>query len=910
MINASKEFKEKLKKGGNVVDYADVTLSNGTVLHLEPKDFMLENGCAIEDKTTDGKFGVGFSVGKTLTLRIANHDERFSQYDFYKSFIYLYVALALDNGRVEKIRKGVYYTLVPQTPGDIIEISAVDGMYKLDRDYADSATAYPATLRTILSDACNDCGIPVGFREFDNMDFVVEEKPDKGTYRQIVSYACQIAGYNARIDNDGYMQLVWYDAELLERYVYNGGDFHTYPHDTVVYGGNFTNYRATTILSGGSFTDKMPEHIFSFKDITIHTDDVQITGVKVIGDDENAAIFGEEGYLIEVSENPFAAGKEAQVAEYLGRRMVGMAFRPFSAQALNNPLYEPFDIVRVSDRKGNVYISILNSVSYAIGQYTQVACEAEDPVRNGSSYFSPAAAAVVEARKNAKKQITEYDQAVQNMNQLAMNAMGYYTTYEDGPDGSRITYLHDKAALEDSKFVYKQSIDGFFISQDGGKSYTAGRDKYGNAVLNVIHAMTIYANQITAGRFEVKKGNKTTFLADVDTGEVRIVADSFSLTSGKTIEGIAQEAASDKNKVFTSTPTPPYNVGDLWMMSDKSGVKVCANARASGAFVSTDWVKRDNYIDASQAETAANSAAKKAINAQTQTDILNRLTNNGQDKGVYLQDGKLYISFNAARGGELTLGGANNGSGSMIVLDEKNQQIGKWHKDGFQTKGKMFAVSEDGAAYSNNPRFAGSLYMAGTVSDKLNTTEIERTKAKVMGLAYQNASSQTHGGYTLYIGNVGGDSSSQVWAVSKISLRDDTVIEGKLRVMRLPVRTSGKPLTGATGNDIGILESSSRRYKDILRHMRFGEGSLIYELTPTWAKFKPGYLDEMDERNNVYYPMLIAEDVEKHIPLAANHNPDGSVEDWNQRVLIPYMIQALKEQKKEIDELKSMISNQ
>ena len=39
--------------------------------------------------------------------------------------------------------------------------------------------------------------------------------------------------------------------------------------------------------------------------------------------------------------------------------------------------------------------------------------------------------------------------------------------YEDKPDGSRIIYLHDKPALEDSKTVYKQTIDGFFISTDG-----------------------------------------------------------------------------------------------------------------------------------------------------------------------------------------------------------------------------------------------------------------------------------------------------------------------------------------------------------------------------------------------------------------------------------------------------------
>lgn len=499
MISASKEFKEKLKSGANLVNYADITLSDGTVLNLTYKDFMI-GGCQIEDKTTDGKFGVGFVVGKTLSVRLENNDERFSKYDFYKSIINLYVAMQLDDGSIEKIRKGVYYTILPETPGDIIEISAVDGMYQLDKDYSASTTAYPATLQTIISDACLDCGIPIGFTQFDNMNFIVYEKPEKATYRQVVSWACQIAGYNAHIDNNGYMQLVWYDSALLEQYNYVGGNFKTYPHDVVINGGNFTDYSADTIISGGNFTDPMPEHIFRIKSLSVNTDDVQITGVKVIGDDKKEVLFGEEGYVIQISGNPFVNLSEQKVANYLGMRMVGMVFRPFSAQILQNPLYEPFEVVRVSDRKGNVYNTILNSVSYKIGGYTQVACQAEDPVRNGSRYVSPAAQAVVEARRNTEKQLTTYDKAVQNMNQLAANAMGLYRESEKQPDGSYIYYQSNKPItiyedgkchFEDNSVVYKNAAEGFFVSTDGGESFTSGFDAQGNAVVNVLSAIGI-----------------------------------------------------------------------------------------------------------------------------------------------------------------------------------------------------------------------------------------------------------------------------------------------------------------------------------------------------------------------------------------------------------------------------------
>lgn len=499
MINASKEFKEKLKMDRPpLANYADITLSDGTVLHLEPKDFMIV-GCQIDDKTSDGKFGVGFCIGKTLKIRLENDDERFSSYDFYMSIITVYVGMLLDDGTVEKIRKGKYYATIPQTQGDIIEISAVDDIYKLDRPYA-ATTVYPATLQSIISDICLDCGIPMGFTQFDNYTYTVKEKPENVTYRQVLSYACQVAGYNARIDNDGYMQLIWYNTSLLNWYNYNGGSFKTYPHDTILDGGDFTNYGQGEHISGGEFTDPRPEHIFRIKSLNVHTDDVVITGVKVVGKDDVTSLFGEEGYAIVVKGNPFVDGKESEVAAYLGGRMVGIAFRPFSAQILSNPLYEPFEVVMVSDRKGNVYNSIVNSVSYKIGAFTQVACQAEDPVRNGSQHISPAVqAAVAEARKNAEKQISTYDKAVQQMNQLAMNAMGFHTTVEDQPDGSRIVYLHDKPSLEDSKTIYKQTIDGFFISTDGGQSYTAGFDKNGNVVVNILYAIGIVADWIRSG---------------------------------------------------------------------------------------------------------------------------------------------------------------------------------------------------------------------------------------------------------------------------------------------------------------------------------------------------------------------------------------------------------------------------
>lgn len=44
------------------------------------------------------------------------------------------------------------------------------------------------------------------------------------------------------------------------------------------------------------------------------------------------------------------------------------------------------------------------------------------------------------------------------------------------------------------------------------------------------------------------------------------------------------------------------------------------------------------------AEKYADTAAKNAVDAQTQTDVFNKLTNNGSAQGIYYKDGQLYIN--------------------------------------------------------------------------------------------------------------------------------------------------------------------------------------------------------------------------------------------------------------------------
>ena len=74
----------------------------------------------------------------------------------------------------------------------------------------------------------------------------------------------------------------------------------------------------------------------------------------------------------------------------------------------------------------------------------------------------------------------------------------------------------------------------------------------------------------------------------------------------------ANTLADSKAKVFTSTPTVPYKVGDLWVQGTNGDVMKCKTARASGSYTASDWEKASKYTD----DTKANAVDGKVTTLQ------------------------------------------------------------------------------------------------------------------------------------------------------------------------------------------------------------------------------------------------------------------------------------------------------
>ena len=77
----------------------------------------------------------------------------------------------------------------------------------------------------------------------------------------------------------------------------------------------------------------------------------------------------------------------------------------------------------------------------------------------------------------------------------------------------------------------------------------------------------------------------------------------------------AQNTADNKKRVFVSTPTPPYDVGDLWTAGSTGDLKKCNTAKATGeSYSSSDWELATKYTDDTRANEVESEIRKTLDN--------------------------------------------------------------------------------------------------------------------------------------------------------------------------------------------------------------------------------------------------------------------------------------------------------
>lgn len=120
------------------------------------------------------------------------------------------------------------------------------------------------------------------------------------------------------------------------------------------------------------------------------------------------------------------------------------------------------------------------------------------------------------------------------------------------------------------------------------------------------------AKSYTNGQITTVNKTITDKVAEIKTTTDSItqrVSSTESTTSTLTTKvNTAQSTADSKAKVFTSTPTVPYKVGDLWTGGPSGDVMRCKVARTSGNYTESDWEKASKYTDDTKANAAQSTA--------------------------------------------------------------------------------------------------------------------------------------------------------------------------------------------------------------------------------------------------------------------------------------------------------------
>ena len=646
MKNVSSAFREELKKGNrNYIKSADITLKNGTVLEIDNSD-LWQNGMKLDTATSSSNsFDLGAIITGQLTLTLNNIDEKFSDYDFTDcTATNVKVGLKLPDGTTESLSYGKFYLNEAKYNGSIITLTFYDSIYKFDRPYSKSSLSYPATLRQIVQDACSVCGVTLGTVTFDQDDFVVQERPDDSsiTFRHVLQWVGQIACYYFYADSQGRLSMKWYDLSAFEDadnifLEDSDGNFVLDAQEDKI----FTFVENGTIYPGTT----MPHHnLASFVSLNTGLDDVVITGIKVIqevdgesgGKEEISYQSGNDGYVLAVSKNKLIQGDSGNtIASLLGTKIIGMRFRTFSASGLSDPTIEAGDPVVLIDRKGNSYQSYITNNVFQPGAYQSTSLGAETPARKSATRYSQMSQVYVDYRKEIEKERTDREKALEELGERINDSSGLFTTIEEQPDGSKKYFLHNKPILSESDIVWSMTAEAWGVSTDGGQTQNAGMTVDGDTIVRILTAVGVNADWIKTGALRIEKNGQVMLNADIDTGEVRIKATSFSLSDGTTLSSILEDS-----KEYTD----------------------------------------DKISDIDPSKNL------------TQSEIFNILTNNGQTQGIYLSGGKIYINAsyissgnltaNRIKGGTLTLGGSGNTNGILKILNSRGAQIGLWNNSG------------------------------------------------------------------------------------------------------------------------------------------------------------------------------------------------------------------------------------
>ena len=436
----------------------DITLKSGMVLDSVP----LWDSPTYTHSISSEDFEVGSAKIGTLSFGIMNFTGSYSGYDFEGATVSYRVMC--ENEYVNICKAVVVET--PENESTIINLDCYDFMVYLDKDY-EAPTTKKLTAKAYVEHCLSKCGFTHTVPYFNNQTMMLDaiETSEGLTYRQVLAWIGQVTCNNVLANADGNVVLKWYDSA--------------------------ENVHSLTAQ----------------KTISVSKNDVKITGVKATeynksfidadGNeiDQKSKLVGNEGYVIEISNNPLVDSSNMEtIATNVFNQVKNMTIRKFESAIFSNPLYECGDVVSFITNSGNTYTSVISDITFTVNNSQIVSCKAKSNVKNSTVVYSE----IERTTAEIKKQVASVIQQVQNVNNemTKLISQGYGMNYGKItlPNGNQVDAMFDGTSASDSHYICYWTSNGILASVDGGTTWAI--DKNGNALMNVLTVNKLTAEQI------------------------------------------------------------------------------------------------------------------------------------------------------------------------------------------------------------------------------------------------------------------------------------------------------------------------------------------------------------------------------------------------------------------------------
>lgn len=562
---------------------ADITLANGTSTTIPPERFMMGETSFSESTSSTSGFDVGACIIGDMSTSLNNMDGYFDDWDFAGAKMIVYLGIPLSDTKIEWVQWGVYRVVQPDTYGTIISLDCDDnlGLAGFSDDFSKvtalvAGRSYTATY--IVSRIANYCGISSA-STFPNSSTYLTIPSDDMTVIEALGYVAQATCNYVKCRPDGYIALGWYDEDFSagDSNILDGQMFGEDSGNTVD-GGNFTTYTSTNTIDGGDFTTAADSiMINAISNLSVGTDDVQITGVSVTAMDEvvtedgkettgeagETYTFGTDDYQLVISDNPFIPyGKAEAYGKLIAAGCVGLKMRPFSVSALGDLRAQAGDAVCIWDANAIQYRSYITSLTFKVGGYEDFSNSAQVPTRQAAANAAAKTDLWEKAKNLVRTEKTAREIAYADLAEKIANARGmfisktdennkhitdesadaaiYWVTDVDWEDGT-----NDAPLFLNSSVLWKLSVDtisvstGFTSSAKTERKWNFILDATGQAILDRIYTIGLDADYITTGEITDKTGKNRW---NLDTGEFysKALSDADNALSSR----IAQTAES------------------------------------------------------------------------------------------------------------------------------------------------------------------------------------------------------------------------------------------------------------------------------------------------------------------------------------------------------------------------------